>query len=210
VKLFRLAIFGVLCSFVAAVPSASAAAPTSAVSGSYSGPGTLANDCTNIGVVGTAQGDIAPFGPSTFSYHFCLTPPSPPQYHQTLVPGGTASISTGSGTVSGTLTGTQEGLSGPDGRFPYHFTLAVTSSSGTFSGTTGTIVLDGSFSAAATNITGTASGTVSFSRPAVAKRFSDCRGQGWKTVTDARGRPFRSQFACDVFVFFSRLQAHVR
>jgi hypothetical protein len=204
-----LVIFAVLCGFVAAVPSASAAASPSAVSGSYSGPSTFAGDCTNIGVVGTAQGDIAPFGASTLAYHFCLTAPSPPLYLQPLLPGATASITTASGAVSGTLTGTQNGLSGPDGRFPYHFSLAVTGGSGAFSGATGTIVLDGSFAVAAQNITGTASGTVSFSAPAIAKRFSECRGQGWKTVTDARGRPFRSQFACDVFVFFSWLKAHL-
>ena len=213
-KLVRLVIFGVVCSFVAAVPAASTAAPTSAVSGSYSGPGSLVASCADpeneLGVNGTATGDIAPFGASTLAYTFCQAVVGPP-YVAPLSPGSTASITSASGSVSGTLTGTVNGLTDADGRFPYDFSLAVTSGTGAFSGATGTILLKGSFAVAASNISGTASGTVSYSPPpVVAKRFSDCRGDGWQTVTDCRGRPFRNRLSCDVFVLLAWLKAHLR
>ena len=214
VKFVRLVIFGVLCSFVAAVPSASAATPTSAVSGSYSGPASLGNACADptneLGVTGTATGDIAPFGASTLAYSFCQAVVGPP-YVAPLSPGATASITSASGSVTGSLTGTVNGLPDAQSRFPYDFTLTVTSGSGAFSGATGTITLEGSFAAAASNISGTASGSVSFRPPpAVATRLSDCRGRGWQTVTDSHGRPFRSQLSCDVFVILSWLKAHFR
>jgi hypothetical protein len=213
-KLVRLVIFGVLASFVAAVPAASAAASTSAVSGSYSGPSSLNQVCADpaneLGVSGTATGDIAPFGASTLAFSFCDAVASAPN-SGTLSPGATASITSASGSVSGTLTGTVNALPDANGRYPYSFTLTVTSGSGAFSGATGTIALEGSFAVAASNISGTASGTVSSSPPpVVTKHFSDCRGRGWQTVTDAHGRPFRHQLSCYMFVLLSWLKAHAR
>jgi hypothetical protein len=208
-KLVRLVIVGVLFTFIAAVPAASAAAPTTPVSGSYRGTGSLNQVCADpaneLGVTGSAQGDIAPFGPSTLAYDFCQAVVGPP-YIAPLAPGATASITAPGGAVSGTLSGTVNGTPDASFQFPYAFTLTITSGSGAFAGATGTIMLTGTFSAAASNITGTASGSVTLAPP-VAKRFSDCHGQGWKTVTDARGRPFRSQLSCDVFVVLTWLKA---
>jgi hypothetical protein len=201
-----LVIFGVVCTFVAAVPAASAAAPTSAVSGSYSGPSgfgdvtVCADPPHDLAVAGTATGTIAPFGSSTLTFAWCQSVVGPP-YIATIQPGATASITSASGAVSGDLTGTVTGTSDSQGRFPYDFSLAVTGGSGAFAGATGTIALTGTFAAGATDVIGTASGSVSSSPPSVvAKHFSDCRGRGWQTVTDAHGRHFRSRLSCDVYV----------
>ncbi len=38
-----------------------------------------------------------------------------------------------------------------------------------------------------------------------AQTFADCQATRWQTFTDGRGRPFRSQFGCRLYVFVSWL-----
>src|ERR1700710_1327962 len=152
-----------LLSLVVAMPVASAAtaAAPQTVSGSFSGTGTLSGSCTGqqLPVSGSAEGTIAPFGASTLTYSFCQTAPSATD-PVPVDPGGTLMLTTASGSVTGTITGTVEGLPDPASRFPYHFEIAITTGTGTLAGTTGTLILDGAFGAAASTIDGTASGTV--------------------------------------------------
>ena len=195
-KRFLFVVVVALGAVALAVPAQASALPAHTVSGTFAGTGTVdgAGGCA-FHTTANATGDISPFGTSTsLAFEFCPTGIVEPRPAT-----GTFSVSGGTGTVTGTLTGQIQGSNPtPDG-FPYHFDLTVTSATGAFAGATGTIALDGFFSAGALTVNGTASGTLFYGTP-IATTRQDCANHGWRTMTDANGNPFKNLGQCVAFV----------
>jgi len=178
-----------------AAPAAPASEiPSHAVSGSFSGTGSITNPGCAFHQIATATGTIQPFGASTtLSLDLCIDATTTPDTAT-----GTYLFTGSTGTVGGAVSGTVEGTNlTPDG-FPYHFDLTVTSATGEFAGATGAMALDGFFGLAGETITGTASGTLFYGTPIPSTR-QDCAGNGWRTLTDANGRSFRNIGQCIAF-----------
>jgi hypothetical protein len=183
-----------LATVAPSMPAHASEVPAHTVSGSYSGTGSIVSGCT-FHEVATATGTITPFGASTsLTLDLCIdVTPDPATVTGTYLFTGTT------GTVGGAVTGTtQNNHPTIDGLFAYHFDLTVTSATGEFAGATGTMALDGFFGLGGLTITGTASGTLYYGTP-IATIRQDCAGNGWRTLTDANGQPFRNIGQCIAF-----------
>jgi hypothetical protein len=182
----------VLGTVALAAPAHASQIPSHTVSGTFTGTGTVDSlgGCA-FHTTASATGTISPFGASTtVAVEFCPTGIIEPRPAT-----GTFLITGGTGTIGGTLNGTVQGTDPtPDG-FPYHFDLTLTSTTGEFAGATGSVALDGFFGFAALTFDGTASGTLFYGTP-IATTRQDCANNGWRTLTDANGNPFRNIGQC--------------
>jgi hypothetical protein len=196
-KRLAVALAGVLGACAWAVPASASTPAQHPVSGTYAGTGGIALPGTCGGALvqtfGTATGDIAPFGTSTVAYDFCVPFSAPGSGGVSPVESGSVVITSAAGSVSGTVSGTVQTAETTD--FPYDLDVTVTSGTGAFSGASGTIGLVGNFTGGAQEITGTASGTISYG-PEIATEKSDCRDGGWRNLVDADGQPFKNQGRC--------------
>jgi hypothetical protein len=174
-----------------AAPAHASQIPSHTVSGTFSGPGSVDVTGCTFHEIATPTGTIQPFGASTsLLLDLCIdVTPDPATATGTFLFTGTT------GTVGGTVTGTtNNNHPTPDG-FSYHFDLTVTSATGDFTGATGTITLEGFFGVIGSTINGTASGTLFYGTP-IATTRQDCANNGWRTLTDANGDPFRNIGQC--------------
>jgi hypothetical protein len=174
-----------------------APAPTElAVSGSFTGTGTLGTECTVFHQVVRGTGVWSELGASGFTLDFCTANDQGgnhwPIYNGTF----TVRTEDGSG-FSGTMTGFVEaGGLGP--QFPLHFTLEVTAGTGRLTGATGTIAMEGAFGFGAATVEGTVDGTLTVPPHSPASP-AECRDGGWRNLVDGRGRPFHSRAQCEAW-----------
>jgi hypothetical protein len=195
-KRFVVGTSAVLAAMALALPAQASVIPQYAVSGSYSGTAALDNGggCSFIHQTVSVTGNITPFGPTTsLALAYCVEFGSPYNVD------GSYALATPDGTVGGALTGQIDATPNADGVFPYHFDLTVDTATGKFAGATGAMALDGVFSFLGDTTAGAASGTISFGPP-IATARQDCANNGWRTMTDANGNPFKNVGQCVAFV----------
>jgi hypothetical protein len=187
-------IFGlvVLLTLLASPATARSLTTDAPVSGSYSGTGTISiESCEYIRQNVSATGSLVPFGESQIALNFCLGD-VPEGSLRSQVLDGAFTISAADGTVSGSIGGFVQPFNpGGENVFPYQLVLTIAGGTGSYAGSTGTIVLDGFFGLAGMTTQGTASGTL-FSAPTK----SDCKHGGWRTAANPSGQPYANQGRC--------------
>jgi hypothetical protein len=180
---------------VVALTAALAGAPAGAlariehpVNGSYTGSWGIRQDvaCSDdYTVTVRGNGDIAPFGSSSFVLIWC-----------DLAAHDSFTLTAPDGTVSGNVT--FFGFTILRQLFRAHFEIAITNGTGRFVNATGNLISDFEqfdFEPAVATMTG----AVAFG-PSTPTKVSDCRHGGYKYFADDHGRPFRSQLRCVAFV----------
>jgi hypothetical protein len=106
-----------------------------------------------------ATGTITPFGPSELALHICDLRRAGGALDSAFTVTGDA------GTVSGTVITYGVSAQPPPQVATFHIELAVTSGTGRFGTPSGTIVLDGALNNAPPLVTGTASGSITYTPP---------------------------------------------
>lgn len=180
--------FGVFC-----VSPAGAAEQT--VSGLFTGTDhyELADACLVQQFV-DGTGDFVSLGATTIALQFCVT-------GSFSLGDGTFTLTTTDGTVIGTSAG---GAVDPF-TFTYFTTLTVTGGTGKYAGASGTLLLEGSLGSptgppgVSAPTSGAVTGTIDVPS-AVPTTKAQCKGGGWRGLTDEDGRSFRNQGQCVRFV----------
>jgi hypothetical protein len=167
-----------------------------AVSGSFTGTGTLGADCVVFHQVVRGTGVWTELGASGFTLDFCTANDQGGNHYP--IYNGTFTVRTEDGSgFSGTMTGFVE-ANGPGPQFPLHFTLAVTAGTGRLTGATGTIAMEGAFGLGAATVEGTVDGTLTVPPHSPASP-AECAKGGWRHLVDGKGRPFRSRAHCEAW-----------
>jgi hypothetical protein len=137
----------------------------------YSDPGCFHGILLDM----TMIADVAPFGPGSLVLHTCDLRPTGGVLESSFT------ITVADGTVSGTIPGYTVTNAAPPNPAPFHFDVTVVSGTGRYAGITGTMALDGAFTAGPPPVTTTVSGTVGIPRaepPPKPPHHPDCRHDG--------------------------------
>jgi hypothetical protein len=178
-----------LAAGLSAGPAGAVARTDLPVSGSYTGTWHLeaCGEFTELTLRG--NGNIAPFGPSSFVLVHCAT-----GANDSFV------FTAPDGTVTGDIT--VAGFSIIRQLFRAHFEIAITGGTGRYAKATGDLISDFE-QFAYDSAVATMTGAIELVPPTPTK-VSDCKHGGYKNFADAHGRPFRSQLRCVAFVIAQR------